>query len=357
MSTFSVTAEKLIILPHPNADALELAVVGGYHAVVRKGQYRSGDVAVYIPEQAIVPDSLLEELGLVGRLAGSKKNRIKTVRLRGEVSQGIVCSPAALSSADLLAALEAGQDLSEVLGIVKWFPKVPTSFGGILVAVPDLHPWISIENIQRYPTIFAAGELVEATEKIHGIACAITLVDGELFVSSRGYSAKRLAIVENPDNIYWRAVRAHSLDVLCKEIAADLGASSVGLFGEVYGSGVQDLTYGLRNNAAPGYACFDVFIVPEGAHRGRWLERSELAALCQDRCQVVPVLYEGPYDYEALHALAEGSESLSGHASHLREGIVIRAVSERYSPVTGNRAIAKLVSAGYLLRHGGTEYE
>lgn len=93
MSTLRVTAEVLTVHPHPNADALELAQVGLYRAVVAKGVYRTGDVAVYIPEQAVLPLALVEELGLTGRLAGGNSDRVKAVRLRGELSQGIVCRP------------------------------------------------------------------------------------------------------------------------------------------------------------------------------------------------------------------------------------------------------------------------
>lgn len=94
MSTLRVTAEVLTIHEHPNADALELAQVGLYRAVVAKGAYRTGESALYIPEQSVLPAELIEELGLTGRLAGGKSDRVKAVRLRGELSQGIV-SPAA----------------------------------------------------------------------------------------------------------------------------------------------------------------------------------------------------------------------------------------------------------------------
>lgn len=93
MSSFKVTVERLEIHPHPNADALELAQVGLYRAVVPKGVYKSGEYAVYIPEQAILPPALIMELGLEGRLAGREKNRVKAIRLRGELSQGIICRP------------------------------------------------------------------------------------------------------------------------------------------------------------------------------------------------------------------------------------------------------------------------
>jgi RNA ligase (TIGR02306 family) len=98
MSTLRVTAEVLTVHEHPNADALELAQVGLYRAVVAKGAYRTGDAAVYIPEQSVLPADLIEELGLTGRLAGSNADRVRAVRLRGELSQGIVCRPKALAT-------------------------------------------------------------------------------------------------------------------------------------------------------------------------------------------------------------------------------------------------------------------
>lgn len=356
MSSCAVTAERLTILPHPNADALELAAVGKYRAVVRKGQYRTGDVALYIPEAAILPDELIRELGLTGRLTGKARNRVKAVRLRGELSQGIVCSPAALSDADLTGGLEAGTDFSERLGITKWVPDVPVNLAGKAFAAADFVPWIDIENIKRFPNIFTTNEPVEATEKIHGSACAVTwFADGRLLVSSKGLGQAHLAIAEDDANSYWRAVRTHRLDEVCAKAAKEFGADVVALFGEVYGAGIQDLHYGTDHKHEPSFAAFDARISVRGDLR--WLERDELAVVTDGVCRRVPVLYEGPYDYEVLAELAEGPETVSGTAAHTREGLVIRPVPERYSTVTGGRAIAKLVGGGYLTRKGGTEYE
>ena len=193
MSSFAVTAERLTIHPHPNADALELAQVGDYRAVVGKGQFVTGDVAIYIPEQAIVPDRLIEEFGLVGRLAGKAANRVKAVRLRGELSQGLVVRPAELAGEDLATHAAARTDFAERLGITKWVPQVPTHFSGRVSAEPDLLSWIDIENLQRFPDVFTPGEEVEATEKIHGTSYTACLVVAEtpgepprLLVTSKG---------------------------------------------------------------------------------------------------------------------------------------------------------------------------
>ncbi|MER5509991.1 RNA ligase (ATP) [Streptomyces sp. NPDC002766] len=355
MSTLRVTAEVLTVHEHPDADALELAQVGLYRAVVAKGAYRTGDAAVYIPEQAVLPAGLIEELGLTGRLAGTKADRVKAVRLRGELSQGIVCRPRALADVDLARAAAEGTDFAELLGITKWVPPIPPTMSGDVESAPELLPWVDIENIQRFPQVFAPGEAVVLTEKLHGSACLLTYAadEGRVYVSSKGFGAKSLALKEDPRNLYWRAVHAHGVAEVAKRLAERLGARRVGIFGEVYGAGVQDLTYGADGRRESlGYAVFDVSAESDGAVR--WLDAAELL---DGELPLVPRLYEGPYDVERVLRIASGRETVSGRGLHLREGVVIRSAVERYSPVTGGRAIAKAVSPAYLTRKGGTEYE
>ncbi|WP_327685053.1 RNA ligase (ATP) [Streptomyces sp. NBC_00467] len=355
MSTLRVTAELLTIHEHPNADALELAQVGLYRAVVAKGAYRSGDIAVYIPEQAVLPAPLIEELGLTGRLAGKASDRVKAVRLRGELSQGIVCVPRALADVDLRRAVAEETDFAERLSITKWSPPIPPTMNGEVERAPDLLPWVDIENIQRYPEIFELGEPVVLTEKLHGTACLVTYTaaDGRVQVSSKGFGSKGLALKEDPRNLYWRAVLGHDVPTVAARIAEKLGATRVGIFGEVYGAGVQDLAYGADGRSETlGYAVFDLSAEIDGQVR-----RLDPAVLLDGELPLVPRLYEGPYDVETVLGLASGRETVSGRELHLREGVVIRPVTERYSPVVGGRAIAKAVSPAYLTRKGGTEYE
>jgi RNA ligase (TIGR02306 family) len=359
MSSFAVTAEKIEILPHPNADALELAAVGGYRAVVAKGAYRSGDYALYIPELAILPDVLIDELGLTGKLAGKAANRVKAIRLRGELSQGIVCRPAVLAGCDLAAAAASRTCFADQLGITKWVPEVPADMAGEMIAAPSLIGWIDIENIKRFPDIFAPGEVVTASEKTHGTCTLATadMISGEMWVSSKGFGSRRLAIKEDPNNLYWRALRVHDVEAKMRAIATALGAVRIGLFGETYGAGVQDLTYGVASRNQPGYAAFDAYIEC-AAGSARWLNQDELRTLASAvGLAVMPELYRGPYDYGTLAALAEGP-SVIGAGANIREGLVVRPLIERYSDVLGGRAIAKFVGAGYLTRKGDTtEFE
>lgn len=376
MSTFKVTLEKLEILEHPNADALELAKVGEYRAVVRKDQFKDGDYALYIPEQAVLPPELLEELGLTGKLAGKDKNRVKAIRLRGQLSQGIVCRPAALrGDPDLVKLLDddgapklPDPDYAELLGITKWVPPVPVGMAGQVVAAPELIRWGDIENIKRYPTLFEQGQDVVATEKIHGTCFLLTYSRGEdeAWITSKGQGSKNLALVESDTNLYWRAARHWDLPGFAAILCETLDVEQVGLFGEVFGRGVQDLHYGAdaSRDETLGFAMFDIAVRKDGETKFLDADIWDMAISgLPDKAKfreipTVPVLYRGPYDYELLAKMAEGKEWVSGKKLHIREGLVVRPAQEDKSELVQGRRIAKFINPDYLTRGGdATEYE
>lgn len=217
--------------------------------------------------------------------------------------------------------------------------------------------------LPHFPDIFTAGEPVVATEKIHGSACLLTHVraDDRILVSSKGVGGKSLSLTPSEGNLYWRAIRAHGLDEAARKIASALDADRVGLFGEVYGAGVQDLHYGASaaHDESLGFGLFDIAMDRAG-EPVRWLDHHEISTLLGElgvTVPRVPVLYEGPYDANLLLTLAEGTETVSGAGANIREGLVVRPATERQSPVLGGRAIGKIVSDAYLLRDGGTEFE
>lgn len=381
MSTFKVTVEKIEVFPHPNADRLELAQVGLYRAVIGKGQFETGDYVVYIPEAAVLPPELIEELGLVGKLAGRDKNRVKAVRLRNELSQGIVCRPSAVNEmfgnswGDAGVAARGEIDFADVLGITKYVPEIPTQMAGkVYYAADRLLGWPDIENIKRYPDIFQPGEEVSVTEKIHGTCFLLTFDRSDrqnkfTTVSSKGYGSKGLAIERDAGNLYWRAVNAYSLEAFADCVAELVGAPLIGLFGEVYGAGVQDLAYDANaTKGSPGFALFDIaadygdgvqiFLNPEDFQKIVKMANEKLGddGVLDEPVSIVPVLYQGPYDEKRLLDLAEGNTMLGG--GNIREGVVVRPRRETRSAVTGSRKIGKIVGEGYLTRGGNaTEFE
>jgi hypothetical protein len=191
--------------------------------------------------------------------------------------------------------------------------------------------------------IFLTTEVV-ITEKVHGTCTLLGLLEGMRAISSKGYGAGGRVIKEDGKNLYWRIARKYQLFERLE------GLGSVMLFGETFGSGVQDLDYGVPRDE-PSFFAFDLSV------GGRYLDFDDFRKLCAERGipQLEP-LFRGPFGPECLsHAL--GKETLSGKAVHVREGIVIRPVRERYDPDLG-RVILKTISAEYLLRGGeATEFE
>lgn len=368
MSSFSVSVETLTITPHPNADRLELANVGLYSAVVGKGQFSTGQDALYIPEQAVVPDWLISELGLDGKLAGKNKDRVKAVRLRGVLSQGIVAPLSVLDKVPTgpVAFTKDTQNYADALGVVKWEPEIPASMGGEVRGETGMLRWTDIENIQRYPHIFDAGEDVILTEKVHG-TCLVTTTffesEGERTeVISKGLAGKNLAFIEDEKNLYWQAVRKNKVVELAREIRKMMEAitqskiEAVGIYGEVFGAGIQDLTYG-RKNTERDVVVFDAQIRFVGGMT-QWVDTDVLRSATTD-IRHVPIIWRGAFDINKVAEVAAGKEQVSGTESNIREGVVIRPVDASLTWADGHsarRKIAKFVTEEYLTRKNGTEY-
>lgn len=352
MSTFKTEVVELTIAPHPDADRLELARVGDYQSIVPKGNFATGDLGAYIQEASIVPQPILEELGLVGRLAGPDANRVKAIRLRGVLSQGIVY-PAREGWA-------VGDDVGEELGITKYQPPIPTHMSGEMVGAVGYTVRYDIENLKRFPDVLQPGEEVVFTEKIHGTWSQLGVIAedhahpeiGRLAVTSKGLGSQHLFFdprsEANDTNLYLRVARYLA-------VVERLGdrAESTFVLGEIFG--VQDLKYGAdtSHDDSIGFRVFDVYSGQPGS--GRYLDDGELDEFCEQfEFDRVPVLYRGPFSADAVIGYTNGLETVSGTESHLREGIVIRPVVERRDDQLG-RVQLKSISDHYLLRKGGTE--
>jgi RNA ligase (TIGR02306 family) len=378
MSTFSVPVVKIrAIEPIAGADAIEAAVIGEYRSVIRKGQYEAGDLAVYIPEDSIVPEDILVELGLEGKLAGSHKNRVKPVTLRGCLSQGILypIDNAAARAGDV--KLDVDVDVAELLGITKWEPPIPTYMSGdVYYAGKRLTVDYDIENFKKYPDVIETGETVSFTEKIHGTFLGIGILPdvdhdpkhyrNKFVVFSKGYGAQGLAFKDSDTsngNVYIRACEALNLfDKL--ESAKKLFESEAAehndprgfsrplyILGEVFGASVQDLTYGMPLS----FRAFDV-VSGYRYENQVYFGVDGVQQLCKLlQIDTVPELFRGPFSPYVLKKYTAGKETVSGTESHMREGIVIRLLEERSDPNIG-RVILKSVSDDYLNRKGGTEY-
>lgn len=323
MSSIIVTTKTIDdIKPHPNAERLELAIVGGWQTVVGKGHFQPGAIITYVPPDCIVPDELAQRWGVAKYLSNG---RVRAVKLRGEPSYGFVVPPEG----------EIGRNVAEELGITKYQPPMKFSAGDSEAEHPAFAQYTDVENMRHFPEVFAAGETVVVSEKIHGTNSRIALVrndDGTL-TELAGSRTMQRTCTEN--SVYWFPWSVPGVRETMYSLATE-SVSSVILFGEVYGK-VQSMRYGKPNGLA--FAAFDVQV------NGRYWSHPAFESVCAEIPRV-PVLATVPYELATVAKLAKGRSLIEG-ADHIREGVVVRPMAERYDPKTG-RVILKYVSDDYL---------
>lgn len=380
MSTFSVPVVRIrAIEPIPGADAIELAVVGDYRSVVKKGDFKADDIAVYIPEQAVVPDWLIEKMNLVGRLAGADKNRVKAIKLRGCLSQGLLYPTTPFNGGfdgygvetnNGVIRTDINDDIAEQLGITKFIVPVPEHLAGeVYGAGQHLTVPYDIENFKKFPDFFQDGEEVVFTEKLHGTFCGIGILPrgdheekhflGRFVIFSKGLGANGLCFKDsenNAANTYVKTLMENDVFNKLNDLMEHMEEEGpfdrpLFLLGEIFGTGIQDLTYGVPRQ----YRLFDVCVGYRGdQHYFSFEARKHLADHLG--LPMVPVLYKGPFSKAVLDQYTNGKETISGKEAHIREGVVVTPAEERDVPEIG-RLILKSVSGDYLTRKGNaTEF-
>ena len=347
MAAFEVTVYRARIEPHPDANAIEVCLIGDYQSVVVKGQFKDGDLVAYLPEASILPDNLIEQMGVTGKLAGKDANRITPLRLRGVVSQGIIHP---------MPDSKEGDDVTELLGITKYTPPIPEYMQGQVYHAEGHTVPYDIENIKKYPNLLQDGEEVVMTEKLHGTQCQMGYHHGEPIITSKIYAAHGQILYnndENANNIYVQIFNKHAeaLASLADHFRSypDGPQDTFYLIGEIYGLGIQDLGYDTKDKM---FRVFDVYLGQP--RRGQFLNYDEMSQLLKDRFETVPLVYRGPYSKETLLGHTQGPSLI---ASHNREGVVVKPVVDRVAMRPG-RVILKSVSDRHLLRKGRTtEFE
>lgn len=316
------------VMPHTNADALELAQVLGWQVVVKKGEYQVGDKVTYFPIDTVLPLELSERFGVTNYLS---KGRIKCAKLRGEPSFGLVVRPE-------VDSWEVGQNVADYYGVSRWEPPLRAT---AVDAEPD-HPLFStyteIENMRNFPTIFVEGEPVVLTEKIHGTMCRLGSIEGELMAGSKSLRRKRPAEDAFTSSTYWFPFSLEPVRQLVERLGQE--HRQVILFGEVYGSKIQSFHYGYKGKL--GFRAFDLLI------DGHYLDWPEFADLCQKAgVETVPVVATVPFSLEEVRRYSEGKTLLMQEQPHMREGVVVKPLHERNDPKLG-RVVLKYVSDTYL---------
>jgi hypothetical protein len=317
------------IQPIVGADAIEVATVKGWKVVVKKNEFKVGDLAVYFEIDSLLPlTSQFEFLRsrCYKRMPDGREGlRLKTVKLRGQISQGLL-TPLPNEF------VTEGDDLTSVYGVIKYEPPIPAQLSGLVKGLfPSFIPKTDEERIQNYITdsiVDVRGLDAYITEKLDGSSFTAYIRNSEFGICSRNLELKH-----SDDNAYWQASAA--LDLQNKLASLQ---RNIALQGELVGPGVQGNLYGLSHRTVYFFTGYDI-------DAGRRLTFAELKDLLTElKLPMVPVLeyaYVLPSEnvVETMLAYAEGKSALNPRAD--REGVVVRGVSEEFS--------FKAISNRYLL--------
>lgn len=344
---------------HANADSLEIATVMGWNCVIKKNSFKAGDKCVYIPIDACIPPAV-ENMVFKNAKVKLTNGRIKTIRLRGVVSQGLVVDPELVG----LGKKTVGTDVTADLGITKYEPPAPgfQSFGGKR-AMPrkqndNFKKYTSIENGKKYTEVFPDDEVVVITEKLHGTNFRAGWVKRPLKnVFKRIWAAIKkdyawefivgshnIQLKETANNLYCDIAKKYSL----KE---KVPKSEV-VYGEIVGPNIQKgYSYGLSENEL---VVFDIMktVASDGMPYERYKDFHDVQLQCKEMgVKTVPVLATctwGQVKMENyLPAEFIGGDSVFNPDQKVREGVVIRAIQETGCRI--GRMMIKYINPEYLL--------
>lgn len=347
-----VTIRKISeVLPHANADALELAIVDGWQCVVKKGEFQPEDGCVYIEIDAILPDGNPAWQFLVDKQGKHYEKglgaRLKTIKLRGEYSQGLALPLGAFDFRNDSGRIAAGVSLDEILGVYKYEPPVSGLGGGAALAGNargDWPSWFPKTNQERIENCFKLMKphfslrdfYIE--EKLEGSSITIYSDNGDYGVCSRNVNMK--IDESNAENAFVKTAKEMRFDNLT-EIPGRWAVR-----GEMVGPGVQGNIYNLEN------LTIYIFDVWDG-NKGRYLTPVERVFFCEDLRNLGVVVNEVPtLDCFSLTQdttvgdivkLADGQSALNPKTR--REGLVFKSAdlveSRHGSQVISFKAISR----------------
>lgn len=329
------------INPIENADAIEVATVGGWKVVVKKGEFNAGDLAVYFEIDSWIPYELAPFLCNPDRgpreYEGVKGERLRTIRLRGQISQGLLLPVHNDETGNYLMVYdnEIGEysvtvseedDVTDALGILKYEKPLPTQLAGLTKGnFPSFIPKTDEERVQNLSKEFAkwsqSFDQWEISEKLDGSSMTVFYrndhIDENLnTIHDFGVCSRNLQLKETEGNSFWVAARKYNLEEKMKELNL-----CVAIQGELVGPGIQGNKYKLDVIDFYVFTIYDII-------NGRYLSSKERLGICEALGLThVPVLATFSlinYNIDAILDLAEGKSKINPKTE--REGIVFKNI-------------------------------
>ena len=321
------TIQKILdIKPIEGADLICAYKVKGWWVVDKKGAFEKNDLVVYFEIDSWVPTELAPFLSKgkePSTYNGIKGERLRSQKFKGQMSQGLILKvqgngPSGtawnIKKPNGLLYYVSGlqEDVTEILGVVKWEPVLPASLNGDIKGLfPACIPKTGKERIQNLSDKLneLPAHTYEVTEKLNGSSCTLWLDnEADFHVCSRNLDLK-----ETESNSYWKAARKYDVEQKMK----DLGLKGLAIQGELIGEGINGNQY----KTSLDFYVFDMY----DAVFQRYLTSSERLVYCEKLgLKHVPVLCNSfsigmDGTVANLLAYAEGKSELNGSE---REGCV-----------------------------------
>jgi RNA ligase (TIGR02306 family) len=349
------------IVPIIGADNLELALVGGWQAIVKKDEYKVGNLVVIATTDAVIPQDLSDEIGVTNYLR--KGGRVRTVKLRGVYSECLIMSKNTIPALRKHPTIAEGEDLMELLGIFKYEPpavQVQLSSGRKIKyhQNPNFGVYYKFPNLKNVAGLFTEHDGVQITRKLHGTNARYGIVKksrlsfwdkvrkffgNEWIDYEYVYGSHNVEKGSDSQGFYdtdvWRTVAENykikeKLWAYVKAQTDGIGSGII-LYGEIYGAGIQkNYDYGLKDIQ---FAGFD--FVEDGVYQSTFFAQHVIENLLG--LLHVPILYHGLWSQEIQDKFVFNNFIEGTKIPH--EGIVIKHV-------TGERKkVAKVINPDYLI--------
>ncbi len=319
------------IEPIEGADSIMKASVLGWQLVIRKDEFKIGDLCVYCEIDSVLPDKPEFEF------IRAKTNRIKTIKLRGQISQGI-CFPLSV----LPEGIEIVEDLdvTEIIGVTKFEPPIPANLAGEIKGLfPSFMPKTDETRVQVLQHVLDQykGLTCYIAEKLDGSSVTYYFKDGEFGVCSRN-----LDIVKNEENSMWKFAIENDLEQKLKSLN-----KNICLQGEIIGEGIQKNKYKLKGQTVFFFNVFDI-------DKYEYLSLSYFKQIINDlNLKHVPIIedqYELTNNMDELILKSKLKSTLNKDT--IAEGIVIRPTTEMIEKhKLQGRLSFKVINPDFLIKY------
>ena len=224
------------INPIDGADAIECAIIdGGWPVVVKKGEFQVNDNCVYFEIDSFLPIADERFAFLASKATtweGKQGMRIRTMRLRGQLSQGLALP---LTLFPEFYEVVEDTDLAALIGVEKWERPLPTQLAGqakgnfpLFLVRTDAE---RCQNLVRDIFERRAGEVYEVTVKLDGSSFTGYRFDDALGVCSRNLELK---FEGNEENSFVRMFNSSKLGPALEALG-----QNIAIQGELMGPGIQ----------------------------------------------------------------------------------------------------------------------